>query len=247
MIALLYHDVVSAARAATSGFGGADADHYKLDPLVFAAHARHAVGRDRDVRFTFDDGGASALEPTADILESVGHRGHFFIPTDYIARPGFLDRAQLRSLADRGHEIGTHSASHPVPIHTLPDAEIEREWVTSRQVLEDLLGRPVTSGSVPGGFNAPVVEAAARRAGLTVLFTSEPAPRPVERGGLTVVGRFSVTRATSEATIAEVIRGGSAPWRKQAALWEAKALAKRLGGRHWLALRRLVFRWRAAE
>lgn len=242
MIALLYHDVTD--DAASSGFPGADADHYKLPVATFRAHAAHAAERAGAVRFTFDDGGASALEPTASLLEAVGHRGLFFIPTDYLGRPGFLSGTELRDLAARGHEIGTHSASHPFPFHALSDDALEREWATSRAVLEDVLGRPVTTGSVPGGFNAPAVEAAAARAGLATLYTSDPRPDPVVRGGLTVVGRFSVTRATDAATVAAVIAGGRGPWRRQAALWEAKRLAKQLGGRHWLALRKAIFRLR---
>jgi hypothetical protein len=47
------------------------------------------------VFLTFDDGGASALHPTADLLERRGWSGHFFVTTRRIGTPGFLDFWQL--------------------------------------------------------------------------------------------------------------------------------------------------------
>jgi len=46
---------------------------------------------DREAEFvllTFDDGGVSCHGPVADVLDRMGWRGHFFVPTDLIGRQG---------------------------------------------------------------------------------------------------------------------------------------------------------------
>ena len=111
VIALQYHDVVGDGAWDASGFPGDDAATYKMAAGDFADHVRavsraaaphaHGVldllapGRGGaaangrlPVLFTFDDGGVSAITHTADALEAHGWRGHFFVTTDYIGKPG---------------------------------------------------------------------------------------------------------------------------------------------------------------
>ena len=241
MICLLYHDVVDDAHAAESGFPGADADHYKLSPATFLAHLDAGDAAASHVLFTFDDGGISALAPCADLLESRNVRGLFFIVSDMIGASGFCSRSDLRALHARGHRIGSHSASHPVPISSLPDEQLDDQWRRSRAVIEDAIGAPVLDASVPGGFTSPRVEAAAAAAGYTALYTSAPT-RAVRRvGPMAVHGRFSITRATSTALVGDVLGGAQLPWIRQAALWEAKRLVKAAGGETWLRFRRRYF------
>ena len=47
------------------------------------------------------------------MLERYGWPGYFFVATDWIGRPGFLNAAQFRELDSRGHVIGSHSCSYP--------------------------------------------------------------------------------------------------------------------------------------
>src|ERR1700676_2205850 len=74
MTALMYHDVVPAGGEDTSGFAGRDAALYKVTPELFDAHLRAIqqslpdLRNSRDLIFTFDDGGVSALG-VADALE----------------------------------------------------------------------------------------------------------------------------------------------------------------------------------
>src|SRR4051794_5048808 len=184
-ISLLYHDVVPLDRADASGFPGASAARYKLSPQQFREHlqaiARVVAGPpaievlpSNGWTLTFDDGGASALEPTADLLEEQGWRGHFFVTTDCIGRPAFLASEQIRELNRRGHVIGSHSCSHPARISTCAPVQLRREWRDSRDALEQTLGASVRSAAVPGGFYSRAVGAAVAEAGYAALFTSEP-------------------------------------------------------------------------
>src|SRR4051812_33126946 len=65
------------------------------------------------VFLTFDDGAESAYTFVAGLLEERGWRGHFFIITNWIGRPGYVDRRQIRELHSRGHVIGSHTCTHP--------------------------------------------------------------------------------------------------------------------------------------
>ncbi len=186
---------------------------------------------------TFDDGGVSALAPTADLLEEHGWRGVFFVTTDRISTPTFLSAGQVRELRRRGHLIGSHSCSHPERMSSCGPEGLLNEWRRSRETLEEIVGERVCTASVPGGYYSRAVAAAAAAAGYTMLFNSEPTTGIVSVGGCRVVGRYTVYRGTSPRAAARLLTGRLARWR-QALLWNAKKVAKALGGRAYLALRR---------
>ncbi|MBI4487154.1 MAG: polysaccharide deacetylase family protein, partial [Acidobacteria bacterium] len=188
---------------------------------------------------TFDDGGMSALR-AADLLDEHGLRGHFFITTNYIGSRGFVDWRDLRDLHERGHVIGSHSCSHPLRIGHCTWPQVVDEWTRSAAVLGDILGEPVTVGSVPGGDFAPRVAEAAAKAGFTDLFTSEPTREDRRAFGLTLRGRFTIQRWTTAGTAAALVAGDWLPAARQAMVWNAKKLSKRIGGEQYLRLRRIL-------
>jgi len=245
MIALMYHDLVSPEAPDASGFPGRDAALYKVTPDRFEAHlaaigrVRPAIGDASDVVLTFDDGGASAIE-AADALERHGRRGYFFVTANYIGAAGFLTAAAVRDLHRRGHRVGSHSCSHPLRMAHCPAKQILREWVVSRERLEDLIGSGVQTASVPGGDYADHVASAAADAGYTLLFTSEPTAATRGVGAVTVNGRYTVQRWTSAAAAAQLAAGAWLPRSRQALAWSAKKIGKRICGAGYLRARRLV-------
>ena len=258
-LALLYHDVVPPGDWDASGFPGAGAASYKLERAEFERHlaAVSAVATRRGtvdglqgvargggrppVLLTFDDGGASAYGCVADLLEGAGWHGHFFITTDYLEAPGFMTRAQVRDLAARGHMIGTHSSSHPIPMARLSRRRLLTEWASSAHALQDLLGEPVRVGSVPGGgLSRQVVEAAAA-AGITALFTSEPTTHCRVVDGCVVIGRYALRRGMPAAAAAALASGALGARLRQSCVWNLKKVAKVLGGSAYLALRDAVY------
>jgi peptidoglycan/xylan/chitin deacetylase (PgdA/CDA1 family) len=258
--ALLYHDVVPRGRPDLSGFQSPDADIYKFSveefdqhlsaiaeqlsgPMVAGAALRAPMG-DRPTLITFDDGGASGLR-IADMLESRGWIGHFFVTTDVIGSPGFMDEAALRDLRRRGHVVGSHSASHPPRMSACTRAQLDREWATSVRRLADVLGEPVEVASVPGGYYSREVAVSAAAAGVRVLFNSEPVTSVHEVEGCLVVGRFGVQQGVSAAWAAAVVRGDRAPRAIRWVQWNGKKALKRLGGEAWLAARRRLIATRA--
>jgi len=255
-VSLMYHDVVDASRYDASGFSGAAADAYKIEASLFrehldaiAASAAPPAGILEAARawtgarlfLTFDDGGESAHSRVAELLEARGWRGHFFITTDRIGAPGFLGAAQIRELRRRGHVIGSHSRSHPMRISHLPAGRLREEWSGSVRRLADLLGEPVRTASVPGGFYAPVVAATAAESGIEILFTSQPTSRPASVAGCLVLGRYALLRGMPAARARAFAESRRLACWHQAVRWHSRQMLKSLGGFYvlqWLAAAR---------
>jgi peptidoglycan/xylan/chitin deacetylase (PgdA/CDA1 family) len=243
---LMYHDVIRDGDPDASGFPGPTAARYKLDWGRFLAHLdalERVTGGPpvvvgdllapgaarRSWAITFDDGGASALA-AAEELARRGWRGHFFCVSDLVGQSGFLGAEEIAALHAMGHVIGSHSRSHPPRFSALPWAQLVEEWRASAERLGRLVGEPVTSAAVPGGFYSPVVARAAAAAGVEALFTSEPVRRARRLDGCLVVGRHAVRRTTPAATVARAAAGDRRPWLRQRAAWSLGKAAKAVGG-----------------
>ena len=229
-VSLLFHDVYT-SDPADSGFRSPAANRYKLTVAEFEAQLDGLVALQNriapvPVLVTVDDGGVSYATAIADVLEARGIRGHSFISTDFIGQQGFLSAAQIRALDARGHVVGTHSASHPQRFSSLTPAAMRTEWSDSRRRLEDVVGRRVTVGSVPGGYFSMAVAQSAVDAGLETLFTSEPTSRRSIVGGCVVIGRFTIRRGHPRDMACRFV--AAAPWARCGAWidWNAKAIVK---------------------
>jgi len=256
-LAIMYHDVVENGDFESSGFPGEGAHVYKLRREDFECHldairdavpsgavstiaARRQWSSTPPVFLTFDDGGATALHPTADLLERRGWRGHFFVTTGRIGTPGFLSADAVRDLRRRGHIVGSHSASHPTRMSALSRAGLDREWRESIACLSEIAGEPLKVASVPGGYYSREVARSAAAAGIEVLFTSEPTAATAQVDGCLVLGRYVVQRAMGPEWSAGLAAGLRGPRWRQTALWKAKRVAKTLGGGAYLTLRRAI-------
>jgi peptidoglycan/xylan/chitin deacetylase (PgdA/CDA1 family) len=123
---------------------------------------------------TFDDGHVSNLELAAPRLEAHGLTAHFFITVGWTGnKPGYMEWPQVRALHAAGHTIGAHGWNHTLLTHC-NEAELQNELGHARMALEDKLGSPITSMSLPGGrFNERVLKAC-KQAGYSAIFTSIP-------------------------------------------------------------------------
>jgi peptidoglycan/xylan/chitin deacetylase (PgdA/CDA1 family) len=205
-----------------------------IDP---ARPGKHAL-------LTFDDGGASAIH-IADILGERGWPAHFFITTEFIGTPGFLGAPEIRALRRAGHVIGSHSATHPLRMGALRHAQLLREWSVSVDVLQDILGEPVTVASIPGGYYTRAVASTAAQAGIRTLFTSEPITRTSSVDGCLLVGRFSIKQGDSPDAVAAFMAPNPLPRARQFLLWNGKKTLKASGGPVWLTVRKSLLAWRA--
>lgn len=259
VIALEYHDVVARDDFDASGFPGLAAASYKLTAEMFERHvAALAASTERLARMTrafppiaggepailltFDDGGVSAIERIAPTLEAQGVRGAFFVTTDRIDTAGFLTSAQIRELHRRGHIIGSHSCSHPTRMAACSASDLAREWNDSIARLSAIVGETVITASVPGGYYSRAVGASAAAAGVRVLFTSEPTTRVEHSGACLIIGRYTLRRDDAPEHVTALVADASAARRVQWLKWNAKKVAKAMGGRAYLRLREVVFK-----
>ena len=195
--------------------------------------------RDGDWMITFDDGGSSALA-VGEELARRSWRGHFFIATDLIGRPGYLDWDGVRAVAGMGHVIGSHSCSHPDRMAACSTDQLMAEWTGSAEVLARELGAPVTCASVPGGLYSHEVGRTAAAAGYTTLFNSLPTQRLGSIDGCNLIGRYAIRRDTATGEVAAVAAGRPLPWARQRAAWNLRGAAKKIAGPRYEGLRRAL-------
>lgn len=193
-INLMFHDVFELSST-ESGFQGVGPDLYKINKETFEEFVISTLRKKHDFVFTFDDGGSSFYNVIAPILEKYKIKGVFFIATSYIGKAGFLSAEQIIDLFKRGHTIGSHSHSHK-RLSELSDAEIYSEWKKSKDILSALLKCPVNTASIPNGYQSDSVLKMADKAGYKYLYTSIPTVKEVHKCGITIIGRFVVTRHT---------------------------------------------------
>ena len=257
LINLLYHDVTPAGKDDASGFSGPGAARYKLTPEEFKIHLRQLSSvtaapptvitvptelrsdRSRNWMITFDDGGLSAITEIAESLEQHGWRGWFFIATRFLGEPTFCSRQQVLELHQRGHIIGSHSHTHPERISSCSTVELRNEWVESCKILSEIIGQPVTTASVPGGFYSLDVARAASKAGIKVLFNSEPTTTMFDVEGMLVLGRYNIYRGMSSGDAALLVSSPVRRWR-QTAFWNMKKVAKVVAGPIYKAVRHRI-------
>ncbi len=147
----------------------------------------------RTVAVTFDDAYLSVLERAEPILSELRIAATVFAPTAFMSSrqqlhwPGIehwlntpyaseltsMDWDDLRQLADRGWEIGSHTRTHP-HLDELDDVEVKSELAASREECSHQIGRECASLAYPYGIAGRRVATAARDVGYRSAATIHP-------------------------------------------------------------------------
>lgn len=235
---LMYHEIAAPGRELCNedpGYVryvvGVDDFRAQLAALRRAGVAGLSVGEALAARgggecaaITFDDGCETDLVTAAPLLEDAGFNATFYVTVEHLGRRGYLSRPQLKELAERGFEIGSHAMTHRY-LHDLSDSEVRSELADSKRELEDLTGKPVEHFSCPGGRWDRRVSEEARRAGYASLVTSVIGQNSdgTDRFKLT---RIAVMRGMPASEVGRIVRGKGIRRRqaKGAALDAAKHL-----------------------
>jgi len=243
-----FHDLVPAERLATVPRGHRP---YAIDPQDFRAYlvALERAGRrvvpvgqlptelaGGVVSLTFDDGWESDYTEAFRVLRELRLRATFFVVPTLVETPGYVTWGQLREMVATGMEIGSHSLTHPF-MHRLDHHGLLHEFGESKRMIEERLGEPVRTASLPRGWEPARFEETMRELGYRVFCTSRVGwwypggralamPRVVVQRGLAVDDFLAIASAHPRSL-----------WRLQLAE-RAKNLAKRcLGVRGWGRLR----------
>ncbi|GAA0682110.1 polysaccharide deacetylase family protein [Kitasatospora atroaurantiaca] len=126
------------------------------------------------VGLTFDDGYQDFARHVLPILDARGFSATVYVVAGLIGghnawdadlpRKELITGEEVKSLADAGVEIGSHSLNH-VRMTGLGAAELADETVRSREILEEITGRPVNSFCYPYGAVDAAAVSAVRAAG----------------------------------------------------------------------------------
>jgi len=194
----LFHPVVLCYHAASASWGHVLSTEPALierqvrrllrcgyQPATAAEAAARANAR--LLHATFDDAYRSVPE-AVDVLARLGVPSSVYVCSGFADGDGVIPELaadaerhpaelatmgwdELRALADRGVEIGSHTVSHP-HLPRLSTEEIRRELRESRRRIEDELGRPCRVLAYPYGEYDERCVTEARAAGYEFAFTA---------------------------------------------------------------------------
>lgn len=168
---------------------------------VFASPRRHARG----VVLTFDDAWADNHTNALSPLRRYGMPATLYVPSRLLGKPGYMTVTQVREMDSGGVTVGAHSRTHP-DLRACSDGELEREVRGSKEDLEDLLGKPVTSFAYPVGLLNDRVVTAVEAAGFSSAVTSHPGWWRPRTGALRIPRGFPEN--FSDATFRAAVAGG---------------------------------------
>nr|AGC72827.1 polysaccharide deacetylase [uncultured bacterium A1Q1_fos_1246] len=132
----------------------------------------------KPVVITFDDGLADFYTGALPLLQDYGFPATLYITTGYVegksrwlaavgeGERAMMSWAQIAELPADAIECGAHTHSHP-QLDTLPRRQAHYEVNHSKQLLEEKLGRRVTSFAYPHGYHDKAVQQMVQAAGFT--------------------------------------------------------------------------------
>ena len=192
----------------------------------------------RSFALTFDDAYLSVLERGAPILERLGVAATVFAPTRFMSTrqqlrwPGIdhwvstahaaeltsMQWDDLRALAARGWEVGSHTRTHP-HLEQLADSELVQQLAGSREDCSSELGQECISLAYPYGTANRRVAQAAREVGYQAAATIHPPREGSDRMRHPRIGVYRVDGSRRFQTKVKAQRLYESPlWRAAAAL-----------------------------
>ena len=187
----------------------ADSGYHSISPdQLYAYLTTGASLPSKPVLLSFDDGDLDQYETALPILDKHGFKASFFIMTVAIGRRGYqpyMDKAQIKDLADRGHTVGLHTWDHHnVKKYQGDDWKIQIE--EPKKKLEDIIGKPVRHFAYPFGL------------------WNEAAPPELKKRGLLTAFQLAEKKRDAQEplfSIRRIIAGGQ---------WSAKTLHRNMVG-----------------
>lgn len=119
-----------------------------LDVINYLSGARGLPSK--PIVLTFDDGYDDFYTTAVPILRQHDFTAVAYVVSGFIGQPRYMNAAQVLSLQGAGFEIGSHTVHH-VDLTTQSADGLNSELMSSKQSLEQLLGRPVTAFCYPSG------------------------------------------------------------------------------------------------
>lgn len=145
----------------------------------------------KSVLITFDDGHRSAYDVALPILKDYSCTATFFVTTDWIGKPEYMNKEQLKTMELEGMSVESHCKTHSFLNKLEPD-QVFYELSDSKATLDSMLAKPVRFVSFPGGRYNKMVMECARKAGYDALFSSAPFDLKKLDSSVFLIGRSMV-------------------------------------------------------
>jgi len=136
------------------------------------------------VLITFDDGYECVYDFAYPICENYNFKGIVFAITDYTGKTNswdinfkfnqhkHLNAQMLKTLSDNGWEIASHGCHHK-SYSGLKYSEVYADMAISKEILEQLTGKPVQSFTTPFNMMVPIVFPIAEELGYKNIFVQK--------------------------------------------------------------------------
>jgi peptidoglycan/xylan/chitin deacetylase (PgdA/CDA1 family) len=180
------------------------------------------------IAITFDDGNESDYSHAAPMLSERGFDATFFVCGCRVDADGGLARAMIEEMAAAGMHVGAHGMTHRF-LTALDAREEEEELARSRDLLEEITGRPVDHFAPPGGrYHTRTLDTLERlsfRAMCTSVFGFNASGAREPRNAGFVFRRIPVTAATTPSRFDAIV---------SCAVWSLLPLYARSRALSWL-------------
>lgn len=123
----------------------------------------------KPVMLTFDDTDLDQYTVAKPIMDKYNFKGVFFVMTVSIGRPRYMNKEQIKDLADNGHTIGSHTWDH----HNVKKYQ-GADWVTQiekpTKQLEAITGKSIKYFAYPFGLWNPQAIPELKKRGMIAAF-----------------------------------------------------------------------------
>jgi biofilm PGA synthesis lipoprotein PgaB len=155
----------------------------------------------RSVVLTFDDNTRGLYDYAFPILKEYNYPATFFIHTDYVGVRTVKDHCdwnQLREMQRSGLiSVQSHTRTHPPDLRKLSDAQLRKELLESKQIIERQMGKPVFAFAYTEGNYDARVKRMVAEAGYQMAITEDWGSAGASPN-LLEVRRYSIHRRFSQ-------------------------------------------------
>ena len=125
----------------------------------------------KSLAITFDDGYTETATDAWPLLKKHGFAATVFVTPSEVGMPGFMSWDQITLIASEGMDIGCHTMNHSY-IPLVPEEQLADELVESKRIIENRIGKPVSSLSYPVGGFTQKAQKVAQEAGYRAAYTT---------------------------------------------------------------------------
>ncbi|MGI8599972.1 MAG: polysaccharide deacetylase family protein [Chitinophagaceae bacterium] len=132
-----------------------DSGYKTISPDEYYAYlTTGATLPEKPVMITYDDTDEEQFTIGKTEMDKYGFKGVYFIMTISIGRPRYMNKEQIKQLADEGHTIASHTWDHH-SVKKYEGDDWDNQLLKSKNTIEGITGKPVQYFAYPFGLWKP--------------------------------------------------------------------------------------------